>query len=315
MKISLNDYELGALAGLPHAVICLYVMAIRPRMNYATGMVGIKPFISWQALTEWLYIEPAPGVRGTQPSRWMVMRAAWQLSKAGLLRIASNVGNRQLIFECLLADTDKSAQNKAATKPQGEAALGRTRLGAGFEEKAARGSKAKAAIHPVTGLVLLPPPLAATDMSVEKPQGGGMDPGRGRPGQSSKTPPSLCWTWPKQLTTPERRTAQTLLKSVSDPQLMLDELQGAMSKRDIKQPLRYLARLIELEGQGTFAEELAHLARAQRASATQTRKSKAVSQEKSASPVPLSQEQIDRLPEPIRRRLMRIRRDAEDNAT
>lgn len=162
MKISLNDHELGALFGLPHAVICLYVMAIRPRMNYATGTVGIKPFISWQALTEWVYVEPVPGVPIRQLSIEAVRRAAWRLRAAGLLRIASNVCNRQLIFECLLADRDSSVKNQADRRPTGQADMRRTRLGAGFTVQADRGLRTQADKHPGSGLLISPPVLAAS---------------------------------------------------------------------------------------------------------------------------------------------------------
>ncbi|KAE8755150.1 hypothetical protein FSO04_36030 [Paraburkholderia madseniana] len=57
-SIKLCEAEMQALYGLGYEAIALYVMAIRPRMDFATGMVGVAPRISWQALREWIYVEP-----------------------------------------------------------------------------------------------------------------------------------------------------------------------------------------------------------------------------------------------------------------
>ena len=65
MKVLLNEQELEALAGLPLLASALYVMAIKPRIDIATGVVGIKPKISWRALAEWLYVEPHSGIKNS----------------------------------------------------------------------------------------------------------------------------------------------------------------------------------------------------------------------------------------------------------
>ena len=57
----LSDAELSALRGLPYFVRCLYVLAIRPYMDFRTGVVGLGPRISYRALAEALYVEPHQG--------------------------------------------------------------------------------------------------------------------------------------------------------------------------------------------------------------------------------------------------------------
>ncbi|KDP85621.1 hypothetical protein CF70_013065 [Cupriavidus sp. SK-3] len=162
--LKLNEAELSALSGMDYAAICMYVMAIRPRMDFRTGAVGLAPRISWQALKEWLYIEPRPGVKATIPSIEAIRRMALQLVKNGLLRIGSR--EKQLIFFCPLAMTDKNVQKKADSKPTGQsdrqADNSQGNTGAGFREEADREAdipeNAKADTHPSTGKTLNPPP-------------------------------------------------------------------------------------------------------------------------------------------------------------
>jgi hypothetical protein len=121
MSICLNDAELSALNGLPYMTWILYAGVIRRYMDYETGLVGagftkFKKKISWQAIREFLYVEPESGVTAQgSPSKDQVRRAAKKLEKIGLISIISQ--RKQLIFKCLLADTDRSAQNQAATRP------------------------------------------------------------------------------------------------------------------------------------------------------------------------------------------------------
>lgn len=115
MQICLNEAELVALDGLPLLAQCLYVFAIKPRIDLRTNLVGIKPRISWQALREWLYVEPHSGVLGGSPSKQQIRRAAEWLEKTGLVTFQSR--RQQLIFKCLLANQDKFVQNKADIFP------------------------------------------------------------------------------------------------------------------------------------------------------------------------------------------------------
>ena len=114
--VFLSKEELAALCGLPYFCVCLYVQAIRPRMDGCTGLVGVRPRISWRALTEWLYVEPGQGIEHSgAPSVARVRRAIAWLKKGGLL--ANSKSARGLVFSCPLAPVGQSAQNKPGRDP------------------------------------------------------------------------------------------------------------------------------------------------------------------------------------------------------
>lgn len=249
MRLLLNDSELAALQGLPHVVVCLYVLAIRPRMDYQTGMLGIKPLISWHALTEWLYVEPEKGgFKSGSPSRWAVMRYARRLERAGLVRIASNVCNRQLIFECLLSDTNKRAQKSAAPRPHHAAAPRSTE---GKQAAAAPPKQAAAAQHRSTE-------YPSTNDRHHNKEGTHTGTGQGGGGEL---------IWPKELSTGERKAIERLIDHYAlngSSQLMLDELQGQLSKKQITNRPGYARRLIEAIVSSDFVPELADRVKEQR---------------------------------------------------
>lgn len=112
MSIFLTNEELEALQGMRTVHICLYIFGLRRYMDYETGLVGIKRKISFQSLTQELYEEPENGIKTRQtPSIGMVRRSIEALKKRGLIKNKSIYG-KQLIFECVLARSDKSVQNK-----------------------------------------------------------------------------------------------------------------------------------------------------------------------------------------------------------
>lgn len=113
-----------ALTGLPYIQVLLYIFGIRRYMDYATRLTGVKRKISWQSIREALEVEPACGrIKKGCPSKDQVRRAAQALERVGLVAIKSI--EKQLIFECLLANWDKSVQNKPATKSPYKAATER----------------------------------------------------------------------------------------------------------------------------------------------------------------------------------------------
>lgn len=155
-SIKINENEMMALSGLPHLSIVLYMLGIRPRMDYSTGTVGVRPLISWQALRENIYVEPHPGIKHEYASMEAVRRAAVWLEKAGLIEMRSH--DRQLIFWCPLADTDKHVLNKADRGPTDQAGRGPTgqephvcRVSAVPAPQARQIKTAQADGHPVTG--------------------------------------------------------------------------------------------------------------------------------------------------------------------
>lgn len=116
MYFTVNDNELDALCGLSYVQQITYLRGIRPYMDRASFMVGIKRRISYQSLAEILYIEPHQGIKESgSPSRQQIRRAVKGLERAGLIAIQSF--NKHLILKCLLADISYCVQNKPDTKP------------------------------------------------------------------------------------------------------------------------------------------------------------------------------------------------------
>ncbi|KTC98226.1 hypothetical protein [Legionella erythra] len=115
MDLLINKDELDRLYGLPHIQQLVYLRGIRPYMDVKTGTVGLKRGISYQSLTEQLYIEPHPGIKATSFSRAQVRRAIDGLERAGLIEVQSEA--QQLILKCPLANKPYSVQNKAVTNP------------------------------------------------------------------------------------------------------------------------------------------------------------------------------------------------------
>ncbi len=110
-----NAQELTALMDLPLIQRVTYLMGIRPYMDKKTCIVGIKRKISYQSLREVLYVAPIPGVKVEYPSHQQARRAVKSLERAGLVAIQST--EKSLILKCLLAEVDKSVQNKAGMRP------------------------------------------------------------------------------------------------------------------------------------------------------------------------------------------------------
>ena len=117
----INHYERSALSGLPYLQQLTYIQGLKPYVDYQTKIIGIKRGVSYQSLSEALYVEPHQGyVQSGSPSKDQIRRALKALEKAGLIEIQSL--EKQLIFKCLLLDRDNSVQNKLATNPPYQAA-------------------------------------------------------------------------------------------------------------------------------------------------------------------------------------------------
>jgi hypothetical protein len=125
MPVLLSDEELNALSGITDIQYRLYISGIRRYMDYKTGITGIKRKISYQSLSEEIYVDPKQGNKnGGARSKDQVKRALKALEAAGLITMHSIVTKikKQLILKCVLAITDDSAQNKAALLPPHSAA-------------------------------------------------------------------------------------------------------------------------------------------------------------------------------------------------
>lgn len=114
MPFQINEDEREALRGLPMLAREIYVFGLRPFMDYASGVVGVKRGISWKSIAEELYVEPHQGIKGGEPSEKELRRALIWLQKEGLL--GPNQAERRLVFELLLATRDQSVSKKVGSK-------------------------------------------------------------------------------------------------------------------------------------------------------------------------------------------------------
>lgn len=128
-KFSINDDESAALWGLPWLARLLYYDVIRPNMDFQTGVVGVRTDrtkrLSYQAIHEQLEVHSNQGrVKYERPSEKQVRVGFDQLVKSGLVeRVLKEDGSAMfLVFRCLLADTDKSAQKKEGSNRAGSKA-------------------------------------------------------------------------------------------------------------------------------------------------------------------------------------------------
>ncbi|MDX1656031.1 MAG: hypothetical protein R3310_12540 [Candidatus Competibacteraceae bacterium] len=121
MSIRLNDAELEALRGLTDFQFRLYVSALRPRMDYRSGLAGRKTRLSYQAIVEATEEWPTPGAKTRpRPSKDQIYRALRSLERRGLIKVVS--ADRELVVRFVFADFDaagnSSVSGKAATRPR-----------------------------------------------------------------------------------------------------------------------------------------------------------------------------------------------------
>lgn len=161
MSYKINHQERQALKGLPHLPRLIYLEALRPYMDYQTGIVGLQRGISHQSIAEELYIEPHPGYQSGSPSKDQIRRALKSLEKSGIIQLKSM--NKKLILFCCLAEQDNFAQNKAATKAPYQPATPKPHFSqenkADFSIKSSKGTtstKPEAATPPVSGYINTP---------------------------------------------------------------------------------------------------------------------------------------------------------------
>lgn len=110
----MNKLERNSLHGFDEFTYKLYIHALRPYMDYATGWVGVRRGISWQGIAEDMYLEPRSGIGNTGlPNRSRLRRSVKLLEKIGLIKNRSL--GKKLIFELLLAKRDGSVQKQADT--------------------------------------------------------------------------------------------------------------------------------------------------------------------------------------------------------
>lgn len=135
MDFVINGEELAVMCGLPHIQQLAYLRGIRPYMDVKTGITGNKRRISYQSISEQLYIEPHQGIKSQSFSRDQVRRAVSGLVRVGIIEVQSE--GKQLILKCPLASRHFSVQNKAAINPPQKATTNpheKTLVNTGFSE-------------------------------------------------------------------------------------------------------------------------------------------------------------------------------------
>lgn len=140
MFIAIEMEELDVLRGLDHTITALYLY-FKQHMDYETAVIGRKRRISYQSISEALYIEPRAGVKGQTFSKQTIRGLIGQLEKHGLV---AKLSAETLIFKLPLVQTPKNVQKKANRGSYHQANTHEALLEAEFNERANRGESEKA---------------------------------------------------------------------------------------------------------------------------------------------------------------------------
>ena len=117
MSIILNDDELAALRDASPAFMRLYVLGLRPMMDFRTGLCGERYGVAYSRLGLEVSYSPPPGSRrpAWRPSRDNVISLFDEGRRLGMIRMCSPDRARQLVFELVLADRGSSVSQRAPT--------------------------------------------------------------------------------------------------------------------------------------------------------------------------------------------------------
>ncbi|MGO4154358.1 hypothetical protein [Cupriavidus sp. YAF13] len=164
----INDAELDALMGEGADLFQLYVGAIRPRMDFKTGVVGRRPGvrISYQALKEWTERAARSGVRFLAHDKSKLQRMLTRLQQLGLLRKLG--GPYDLVFVCPLADRDNCDQKQANTKSIQLMKPAKPKPAKASRHLSTEGKKGEAATHQESGNTLNPTPPTPSGLRPEE---------------------------------------------------------------------------------------------------------------------------------------------------
>jgi len=109
MFIAIDERELDILRGVDHSLTALYLY-MKQFVDFETGVLGYSRRISYQSMSEALYVEPRQGVKATTYSKPVIKRMVTQLIKLSLI---TKDRKDTLVFKLLFAQTDFSARKKA----------------------------------------------------------------------------------------------------------------------------------------------------------------------------------------------------------
>lgn len=140
MFLAVSEQELDALNGTDYSLTKLYLY-LKQFMDFDTMIVGYKRRISYQSISEALYIEPRQGVKGGSPHISSIRRMLEQLIKCGLMKRSRK---DTLVFKLVLADTSFYVQEKPDKKSTPIADKVKASNSNGLEHKPDRPKNAKA---------------------------------------------------------------------------------------------------------------------------------------------------------------------------
>lgn len=234
--VLLCNQEQEAMIGMPHLQCLLYIFGLRPHMDFSTGIVGLARGVSWQSLREALYVEPAAGIKGGSPSKDQLRGAAKGLERAGLIKSKST--REKLIFECLLAQTDKNAQNKVTTKSPSKVTTCKPNVEAIISN-----------IVTITKNDKVTTPPRVRDLKSTSSENAAS--------QNDDDDKNLIFS--EKLRPVEIDAIGKLLKGFKQPlaQSMLDELAGHMSAKQINSPVGYFRTIVKDVKNGNWQPERA----------------------------------------------------------
>ena len=257
----INDAELNALAGESAEVVQLYLVALRPRMDFKTGVIGRRVRISYQALREWTERWGRPGVRYYAHDKSKLQRLLARLEDIGLLRRMS--GDYELVFACPLADADYCVPKKADTKSMRINKPKKSRKNKVLGTLSTAPKTPKADTHPGSGNTLPPPPTSSPSQASAEPAG------RALSGMPEPTPADAATEgiaskefakregepttesgiiWPSGLTTAQQQSIKRSAAASALPppliQRVLDEWLGAQRAGVVRDAWPYYHQLL-----------------------------------------------------------------------
>lgn len=147
--------EFDALAGEADELFRLYIGALRPRMDYATGIVGRRIRLSYQALREWTERAARPGVKYLSHDKAKLQRMLARLQEIGLLRRMGRPGD--MVFACPLAERDSVRPNQADTKSKQTRQPAKPKPRKASKHLSTAAENAEVATHPESGITNTPP--------------------------------------------------------------------------------------------------------------------------------------------------------------
>lgn len=240
MYIQLEEKELEALQGTDYALTALYIH-IKQFMDYKTGIVGYARRISYQSMSEALYIEPRAGVKGGSPSRSALRRMIDQLLKIKLL---SKGRADTLVFKLPYADTQNYVKNKADINPTPHADIVKATDSNTFEPQADIPKKPKADI-PHSSLNTINKAASASKSNVLQ-----------IPCQVSKNAAAAdILIFHKSLSTEAQKFMLNATSNIkhNERQILFDELAGFLEKKKVKSnPMGLFLTFIGQAQAGTF---------------------------------------------------------------